>query len=229
MATSGLVSSSVLPSSRMAAISASSCAGSSVGGRVNNCGACTVAIAATISPMIVCPLYFFVDVFDAELFQLRPQAVEIHAQFAVLRRYARLLLLWRCVLAAISQLPRALSRGTTTTPSLSATITSPGFTTAPAQTTGTFTDPAVALTVPCAEMAFAQTGKFIAVRSAVSRTPASMIRPTTPCAWQRRRQQIAEHAVGRFRSCRHHQHVAALRTFPSRHESSDCRPAGTKP
>ena len=36
------------------------------------------------------------------------------------------------------------------TPSSSATTTSPGFTITPPSTTGTLTDPAVALTVPCA-------------------------------------------------------------------------------
>jgi hypothetical protein len=38
------------------------------------------------------------------------------------------------------------------------------------------------LTVPCAEIAFAHTGNSIVVRSATSRMPASMIRPTAPCA-----------------------------------------------
>ncbi len=40
------------------------------------------------------------------------------------------------------------SRGMTTTPSSSATTMSPGSTRAPAQTTGTFTEPRVSLTVP---------------------------------------------------------------------------------
>ena len=44
------------------------------------------------------------------------------------------------------------------------------------------TEPAVALTVPCADTAFDQTGKSISVRSFTSRTPASIMRPTTPCA-----------------------------------------------
>ena len=43
----------------------------------------------------------------------------------------------------------------TTTPSSSATITSPGWTSAPAQTTGTLTEPSVALTVPLALIALA--------------------------------------------------------------------------
>src|SRR5579862_380437 len=48
---SGLVSSSSLPNWRMAAMPASSCLGSSSGGRVKSCGACMVAIAATICPI----------------------------------------------------------------------------------------------------------------------------------------------------------------------------------
>jgi len=62
-------------------------------------------------------------------------------------------------------------------------MTSPGFTSMPAHTTGTLTDPGVAFTVPCAEMALAHTGNFISVSSLVSRTPASMIKPATPWAW----------------------------------------------
>src|ERR1700682_1222839 len=61
-------------------------------------------------------------------------------------------------------------------------MTSPAWTIAPAHTTGTLTEPAVLLTVPCALIALDHTGNAIAVRSATSRTPASMIRPTTPCA-----------------------------------------------
>src|SRR5262249_23156780 len=69
-----------------------------------------------------------------------------------------------------------------TTPSASPTMTSPGWMDAPAHTTGTLTHPAVALTVPCALMALDHTGKFIAVMSRTSRTPASMTRPATPRA-----------------------------------------------
>src|SRR5262245_49591086 len=61
-------------------------------------------------------------------------------------------------------------------------MTSPGRTSAPAQTILTLTDPGLALTVPCAETAFDQTGKSIAVRSATSRTPASITSPTILCA-----------------------------------------------
>src|SRR3546814_12539372 len=56
------------------------------------------------------------------------------------------------------------------TPSSSATITSPGSTCAPAQTTGTFTLPSVFLTVPCAKTALDQTGNCISVRSRTSRS-----------------------------------------------------------
>ncbi len=51
IARSGLASSMSLPNSRIAAMSASSCSGISVGGLTNNCGACTVATAATIFPI----------------------------------------------------------------------------------------------------------------------------------------------------------------------------------
>src|SRR4029077_9527794 len=51
---------------------------------------------------------------------------------------------------------------------------------APAQTTGTFTDPGVFFTVPCEWMARDHTGKSITVRSAPARTAVSMTRPTTP-------------------------------------------------
>jgi hypothetical protein len=44
------------------------------------------------------------------------------------------------------------------------------------------TEPSVSLTVPCAETAFDQTGNLISPRAAMSRTPASMISPTTPRA-----------------------------------------------
>ena len=54
---------------------------------------------------------------------------------------------------AASAVFRALATGTTTTPSSSAITTSPGWTRAPAQTTGMFTEPSVALTVPRALIA----------------------------------------------------------------------------
>ncbi len=52
----------------------------------------------------------------------------------------------------------------------------------PAQTTGTFTEPSVSLTVPWAETAFDQTGKRISASAETSRQPASMTSPTTPRA-----------------------------------------------
>src|SRR5437867_12279088 len=61
-------------------------------------------------------------------------------------------------------------------------MTSPARTLAPAQTTGTLTDPGVAFTVPCALIALAHTGNPIAVMSVTSRTPASITRPATPRA-----------------------------------------------
>ena len=67
-------------------------------------------------------------------------------------------------------------------PSSSATTTSPALTRAPAQTTGTFTEPSVALIVPLALIALLHTGKPIAVRSFTSRTPPSMTRPRAPRA-----------------------------------------------
>jgi hypothetical protein len=58
-------------------------------------------------------------------------------------------------LAAASSVFAAIARGTQTTPSSSATITSPGVTSMPAQTTGMFTEPSVALIVPLLLMALA--------------------------------------------------------------------------
>src|ERR1700749_4627315 len=48
--------------------------------------------------------------------------------------------------------------------------------------TGTFTDPKLALTVPCAQIFLAHTGNFISVSVATTRTPASMISAITPRA-----------------------------------------------
>jgi hypothetical protein len=84
--------------------------------------------------------------------------------------------------SAASATCRASAAGTTTTPSMSATITSPGCTSAPAHTTGTLTEPSVALIVPLAWMARLNTGKFIAFRSRTSRTPPSITRPLQPRA-----------------------------------------------
>ena len=75
-----------------------------------------------------------------------------------------------------------MARGTHTTPSSSATITSPGVTHAPAHTTGMFTEPRVALIVPLLLMARLQTGKPISVSVLTSRTPASMTSALAPRA-----------------------------------------------
>src|SRR3712207_7207444 len=72
------------------------------------------------------------------------------------------------------------ARGTTITPSSSATTTSPGCTVWPPSTTGTFTAPAVALTEPCALTARDQAGKPISCSSATSRTPLPSTTPRTP-------------------------------------------------
>src|SRR5438552_7469024 len=53
--TSGLVSSSTLPTSAIAAAAASSCSGFSSGGRVNMYGVWHVPTAATISPIAFAP------------------------------------------------------------------------------------------------------------------------------------------------------------------------------
>jgi hypothetical protein len=85
-------------------------------------------------------------------------------------------------------LPRRVERlcasacGTTTTPSSSATTMSPGVTSAPAHTTGMFTEPSVAFTVPLAEIALLHTGNRISVSTRTSRTPASMTRALAPRA-----------------------------------------------
>ena len=84
--------------------------------------------------------------------------------------------------AACSAAHAASSRGTTTTPSSSAQITSPALTIAPPSTTGTLTDPGDALTVPSHDTWRDHTGKPISRRSSVSRTPASITRPRTPRA-----------------------------------------------
>ena len=59
---------------------------------------------------------------------------------------------------------------------------SPASMEAPPHTTPTFTDPSVALTVPCELTARLQTGNFISVSERMSRHPASMTSPLTPCA-----------------------------------------------
>ena len=88
---------------------------------------------------------------------------------------------WRFV--AASSTCCAVAAGTTTTPSSSATTTSPGVTSIPAQTTGTFTDPSVALIVPLALTKRLHTGKPISCSVPTSRTPASMTSAFAPRAW----------------------------------------------
>ena len=126
MTASGLISSRSLPSSRMAAISASNCSVSSLGGQVKSCGACTVATATTISPMCY-PLQHppfglprFIDVLDAELLQLRAETVKIETQLALRAASREFSLLWRCAAWPALATSAASSRGTTTTPSTSA-------------------------------------------------------------------------------------------------------------
>ena len=60
--------------------------------------------------------------------------------------------------AAASATSDAAARGMTTMPSSSAATTSPGWISAPPHTTGMFTEPTVAFTVPLAEMARDHTG-----------------------------------------------------------------------
>ena len=79
---------------------------------------------------------------------------------------------------------------------------------APPSTTGTFTDPGLAFTVPWHDTWRDHTAKPIARSSAVSRTPASMTSAAHAAGHQRGGQQLAEHAVGRRRRVGHHQHVA---------------------
>ena len=82
-----------------------------------------------------------------------------------------------------------------TTPSSSATIASPGFTSVPAQTIGTFTEPTVAFTVPFELIARLQTGNCISVRSLTSRQPGVDDEAADAVRAERRREQVAEHAV----------------------------------
>src|SRR5580658_1710940 len=207
IARSGLASSISLPNTRIAAMSASNCSGTSDGGLTNNCGACTVATAATIFPILCLlvpsaahepnrPTQASTGVLHPQLervagghyshstpsslsLALRPYISKPNSPERKLCRFFSSLATRAWLALATSA---AFSRGTTTTPSISPTTTSPGWIAAPAHTTGIFTDPAVALTVPCALMALDHTGKSMAVSSLTSRTPASMINPRTPCA-----------------------------------------------
>ena len=81
---------------------------------------------------------------------------------------------------------------------------------APAQTTGTLTEPAVALTVPCALIAFDQTGKVH--RGDVGDVAHARVDDQAGHAARARRhgKQLAEHAVGRFRGRGDDEHIAGL-------------------
>ena len=78
-------------------------------------------------------------------------------------------------------------------------MTSPGVTSAPAHTTGMFTEPSVALTVPLTEIALLHTGKFISVSTRTSRTPRVDDERPRAARLEARREQVAEVAVGAFR------------------------------
>ena len=122
---------------------ASSLAGSSCGGRLSSCGAWTAAAAATISPLV---LSLTVRIGRFSLRCASPVDVP-HAQPLQQRRAARTCRgrarrrraspAWSASFCSRSPALRATSRrlvrrGTTTTPSSSATMTSPGSTSAPA-------------------------------------------------------------------------------------------------
>jgi hypothetical protein len=112
----------------------------------------------------------------------------------------------------------AIARGTQTTPSSSATITSPGVTSMPAQTTGMLTEPSVALIVPLLLMALLQTGKPISVQRLHVAHAGVDDQRARAARHEAGGQQVAEVAVGalggdrRRRRCRradllgHHMH-----------------------
>ncbi len=81
----------------------------------------------------------------------------------------------------------------------------------PAQTTGTLTEPTVALTVPFAEIARLQTGKRIS-REILDVAHAGVDdEPEHAARLERRREQVAEHAVGVRRADGDDHDVAGLR------------------
>ena len=100
---------------------------------------------------------FSIDVFQAGLFQALAHFVVIQAQHAGGEDCALGAFVGFARLRGVGHL-LAIAAGTTTTPSISATTTSPGLTCAPAHTTGIFTDPNVALMVPLALIARLNTG-----------------------------------------------------------------------
>ena len=74
-------------------------------------------------------------------------------------------------------------------------MTSPGSIGAPAQTIGTLTEPSVALTVPCANTAFDQTGKPICREVAHVAHAGIDDQPATAARHRRGGEQVAEIAV----------------------------------
>ncbi len=98
-----------------------------------------------------------------------------------------------CALAAVST---ASLRGTMTTPSSSATTTSPGSTLTPAQTTGMFTAPSVALTVPLAEIAPRPHRKTHVLELLHVAAAGVEDQALGAASLERRAEKIAEHAVG---------------------------------
>eukprot|EP01022_Parablepharisma_sp_SALTPOND_P029698 TRINITY_DN743_c1_g4_i1.p1 TRINITY_DN743_c1_g4~~TRINITY_DN743_c1_g4_i1.p1 ORF type:complete len:1335 (-),score=475.41 TRINITY_DN743_c1_g4_i1:5534-9538(-) len=85
-------------------------------------------------------------------------------------------------LAAAASREAAFSRSTTTTPSASPTIRSPGCTLVPPTDTGQFTRPAMFLVGPLGLAPMAQTGKPISRSASVSRTDPQMMMPARPLA-----------------------------------------------
>ena len=112
--------------------------------------------------------------------------------------------------AASSDFRRQRGAARTTTPSSSATITSPGFTSAPAQTTGMLTEPSVALIVPLALIARLQTGKPISVSVLHVAHAAVDDQAARAARLERGRQQVAEEAVGAVGGERGDDDVAGL-------------------
>ena len=151
-----------------------------------------------------------VDVAQALLGQPLAHVVDVEPELAGAPAVRAWSASFACALPRLREdVGRAPSRRTTTTPSSSATITSPGRTSAPAQTIGVCTlagrllDRALRARSPRD-----QTGNPISVSSATSRTPASMTRPRTPCATRLVGQQVAEVAVVAGAGRRHDQDVA---------------------
>ena len=144
------------------------------------------------------------------------------------RRSRLLVLVGLARLRAFSSTSAASARFTTQTPSSSATITSPGSTAAPAQTIGTLTEPSVALTVPCANTAFDQTGKVHlrqvahVAHAGVDDQAAAAARLRARWPAGRRNSRPRTGWSGRGPGCR------PPATARSRRGPSSCRPAATR-